>query len=362
MNLTVALAALPGVTLAFTLVNLATWTRGRAAPPTGQRVSALVPARNEEAAIGDCVRALLAEPFHEVLVCDDGSTDGTAAVLARLAADDARVRVITGVPLPKGWVGKAHACHQLAEAATGDVLCFVDADVRVEPGALGRITGLLTDADLLTAVPRQETGSVFEHMVLPLLHVVYVSWLPLALIPRVRDPRVLAANGQLMAMSRDVYRRFGGYAAVRDALVDDMALCRRAKENGLRVLFADGHDLARCRMYRDARGVWDGFSKNLYEGVGGTPLALIAALGLQAGAFLAPWVALPFAPRAAAWGVAMNVAQRVILAVRHRHNAAGVALHPFAVASLIAIGVNSWRWRTRGAVTWRGRAYSREST
>ncbi|MFO0631039.1 MAG: glycosyltransferase family 2 protein [Polyangiales bacterium] len=271
MNLAYALAALPGVTLALTLVNLATWTRGRPGDVGDLRVSALVPARNEEEAIEGCVRALLAEPFHEVIVCDDGSTDGTAARLEALAREDARVRVIHGRPLPKGWIGKAHACHQLAEAATGDVLCFVDADVRVSPGALGRIRGLLADADLLTAVPRQETGSLFEHMVLPLLHVVYVSWLPLALIPRVRDPRVLAANGQLVAMSRAAYDRFGGYAAVRDALVDDMALCRRAKESGPRVLFADGDALASCRMYRDARGVWEGFSKNLYEGVGGTP-------------------------------------------------------------------------------------------
>jgi chlorobactene glucosyltransferase len=346
--------------LGLTVVNALSWARARKGPDAADTASAsaLVPARNEEAAIEDCVRSLLAEPFDEVVVYDDGSTDGTPAILARMQAEHPRLRVVRGAGLPEGWVGKPHACQRLGEHAVGDLRVFVDADVRVEPGALSRIRALAADVDVLTAVPRQLTGSFMEHLVLPLLHLTYVSWLPLALIPLVRDPRVLAANGQLLAVRRAAWERLGGFSCARADVVDDMAFCRAAKRAGLRVRFADGHLLARCRMYTRGAEVWSGFSKNLYEGLGASPLALLGVLVLYTWAFVLPWALLPFGGAPAAVGVAANLAQRVLLAVRHRHSPLSVVLHPVAVCVLLAIAVNSWRWHARGEIAWRGRTYA----
>lgn len=360
------LAALPLMTLGLTVLNAAAWPRGRRA--VGARgVSVLIPARNEEATIGEAVRSALAQPVDEVVVYDDQSTDATPAILAEIAATDERLRVVQGSGLPAGWVGKPHACHRLAQHARGEVLLFLDADVSLLEGAVERIWGLFEDhaADVVTAVPRQVTGSFVERLVLPLLHVTYTSWLPLPLIWRTKDPRFLAANGQVLAVRRDAYDAAGGFEAVRDAVVDDMAFCAAQKRAGRRVVFADGHAIAQCRMYRSAAEVWAGFSKNIYEGLG-SPAGLVLALALYFGAFVAPWLALavgllgaPALLAPSAVGVGANLLQRLLLAVRHGHPSVAVALHPAAILVLAAIAVNSWVWHLRNDIVWSGRSYAR---
>ncbi len=350
-------AAAPIVPLAVTVVNLITW-RPANATFTAPRTSALVPARNEADAIVACVEALLREPFAEIVVCDDRSTDATPALLAALAARDPRLRVLQGTPLPPGHVGKAHACHQLATAATGDLLVFVDADTVLLPGALGRIAAATAEADVVSFLPAQVTGGPAEALILPLLHLTYLSWLPLRLVRAVADPRVLAANGQLLAVGRDAYARFGGYGAVAHEVVDDMAFCRAAKVAGLRVAFVDGAHVAMCRMYRSGREAWEGFSKNLYEGLGARVGPLLGALTLYTVCFLLPWLVWPFAPLPAAVGMGANLLQRALLAGRFRHAPWVVLAHPVGIVALLALAVNSWRWSRRGTILWRGRTYA----
>lgn len=362
-------AAIALFALANTALNAWTWPRGRPGVRFPGRVSVLVPARDEAAHITACVAAIARSepPVDEILVYDDGSTDGTGAVLADIAKHEPRLRILTGDGLPEGWVGKPHATHRLALAATGDWLVYVDADVRLERDGIGRLASLAHDlgGDVITAVPRQIMGGAVEQALMPLLAVTYVSWLPLFLVHRTLDPRFLAANGQVLAVRRATYEAIGGFRAVRRAVVDDMAFCRLAKERGHTVVFADGTPIARCRMYGSAGEVWRGFSKNLFEGLGERTGALVAAMALYALAFVVPWVALAAGVLtggallgAGLVGVGANVAQRAVLAVRHGHPAWSIAVHPLAVLVLLAIAVNSWRWTRRGAVAWRGRTYA----
>lgn len=364
-----ALLALPPLgVLGMVAFNLRAWPRGRADGTLRGPVSVLVPARDEAAGIERCVRAALANTPapDEVLVYDDGSSDGTGEIVARLAAGDARVRLLPGVPLPPGWVGKAHACHRLAAAASGQVLVFVDADTVVEPSCLARIGSLLEDrrADVVTAGPRQVTGTFTERLVVPLLSLAYTAWLPLPLVWRSRDPRFLVATGQLLAVRRAAYAAAGGWSEVRAEVVDDMAFCRRVKERGGRVVFADGHRMASCRMYRGWRQVVGGFSKNLYEGVGGRPSGLAAVVLAHVLVFLLPYAGLAAALGGAVYllvpslaGVAANLALRALLALRLRQPLEGVLLHPLAVLALLAIALNSFRWSRRGQIHWRDRTY-----
>ena len=361
-----AAAALLALTL--TLFNTLVWPRGRrdGAPP--ERLSVLIPARDEEETIVACVRAV-ASGSHapmEIIVCDDGSTDRTPELLEQLKDEIDTLRVVQGRPLKAGQVGKPRACAQLAQEARGDVLLFVDADTELTETGVARVGSLFARhrADLVTAVPRQVTGSLMERLVLPLLHVTYTSWLPLPLIWWSRDPRFLAANGQVLAVRAETYRRVGGFEAVIHEIVDDMAFCRLVKQSGAKVVFADGHDIARCRMYRSARQVWEGFSKNIYEGLGARWWALLLVIGLYGLTFIAPWVLAPLAlALGATWlpatiALAANVLQRLTLMLRHGHAPSGVALHPLGVAALLAIAVNSMRWTWRGQVGWRDRVYA----
>jgi chlorobactene glucosyltransferase len=367
----IAFALIPVSTLGLAAFNLLVWPRGRDQATFDQSVSVLIPARNEEANIEQCVRAIYASehPVQEVLVYEDRSTDATPKILRKLAREYPTLRIINGRPLKPGWVGKPHACRHLAEQSVGENLLFVDADTFLENSALNRLAWLQRthDAAMVSALPRQLTGSFFERLVIPLLHLSYVCWLPLPLIWKSHDPRFLAVNGQLMLLRRDALERVGGFESVRHEVVDDMALARRFKQHRARVVFADGFDIATCRMYRSAREVWQGFSKNLYEGLGATAFALIAVMALYAIAFVLPYAAVAglwsadhafgAAWRAGLCGIGANLGLRVLLAVRFRQPLEGILLQPLAVLNLMAIALNSFRWHRRGALHWSGREY-----
>ncbi len=357
---------------ALTLFNLLSWPRGRRGARVSLRPAVLVPARDEERNIEACLHAIFAADveLEEVIVYDDQSSDSTVEIVQRLCQRYAKLRLIRGGPLPGGRVGKPHACHQLALASRAEVLLFVDADTVLAPEGIRRMLSLLdpetgAGSDLVTAVPRQQMRGPLERLLMPLLVLTYTSWLPLRLVRHSRNPRFLAANGQLLMIRRGTYEATGGFGAVQREIVDDMALCRLAKVSGARVLFADGFEMASCRMYRSAGELWQGFTKNIYEGLGENPLALVLVLALYATAFVWPYLALGYAlglppdwwwPPAA--GVGANLAARAALVLRFRHPASGIVLHPVAVLLLMALAVNSFLTSRRGRVLWRGRSYA----
>ena len=298
-----ALAAFLGTAL----LNAVTFPRlaadaGRRSPGVG-RVSILIPARDEAASIGATIDDLLRQddPPLELLVLDDGSTDGTAEVVRAAAAAvggpdgsfpgrAALVRVLPGAPLPPGWAGKPWACHQLGEAAHGDRLLFTDADTRWEPGALGALVeeAERTRADLLTAWPTQTTVSWGERLTVPLIALTVIGYLP-ALVAHTLPLRIFtAANGQCLLFRREAYERIGGHASVAGRVLDDVSLGRRVKVAGLRLRMVEGAGLVGCRMYRDWASARDGFGKNILAGFGGLPGLLVATV-FHWLVFLGPW-------------------------------------------------------------------------
>lgn len=339
------------------------------------RVSMLVPARDEARQIADCLTALQhAVPADgsiqaEILVYDDGSTDGTGEIVERLRRPLADrpdlaplppIRLMRGGSLPEGWAGKPHACQRLAEAATGDILIFCDADVRLQPGAVAAMVEALTDikrpAELLTLLPLQRMPTAAEGWLLPLLHVALLCWLPLPLMDLTYYHRFCAACGQVVAIRRDAWDRLGGYAAIRGSVIEDVALVRAARRARMRARFCDGSEIATCRMYEDLPGIWAGFSKNIYPGLG--PINLLVALSLYLGCFVAPILALPARPLAAIGGTAAILATRALLSLRFKQPLWSAPLHPLAVLALCGIALNSARWSLLGMIRWRGRVYA----
>jgi len=240
--------------------------------PTAQdlpKVSILVPARNEEANIRMCVESLLAQnyPDFEILVLDDNSTDRTRAILEQMSQRNPYLKVSSGEPLPAGWLGKHWACHQLTQNAAGDLLLFTDADTRFEPNALrDSVSALLAQrADLVTAFPREEMLTWGERLTVPILGFGVFCFFPIRLAEITRLPFLSVTVGQFMLFRRSAFESIGGYAAIRQHLVDDMMLGRKIVAHGLRWQLMDATRHVTCRMYRDFSDALDGFTKNIFS-------------------------------------------------------------------------------------------------
>lgn len=332
-------------------------------------LSVLIPARDEADNIGDCLSSVLASNTGgigvEIIVLDDSSTDGTGAIAA---AAGSGVRVLKGRELPEGWLGKSHACAQLAEAASGDWLLFLDADVRLQHGALQAALSAAEAAGggMITGFPRQMTGTWLERLVVPLMVFTIICHLPIPLVRGSRDPRFVAAHGGFILIHRDSYDSCGGHEAIRSELVDDMALARAVKRSGGTVALMDVTEQVFMRMYHNARQVWNGYRKNIYAGIGRSPLLLLGVLITYLSLYAVPaaavlYYALSAQPSAALWPAAALFAG---LAVKRTSDAAGrqpfwfCLLLPASVLCLSLIAVASWRGsRTRAGYEWKGRRY-----
>lgn len=253
-------AGVLAVKLVTLVINSFTFPHLQKGRRTGrERVSVLIPARNEEANLARYLPGLLAQGASEVIVLDDQSSDRTS-VVARAAG----ATVINGTALPAGWRGKNWACHQLAQAASGDVLVFTDADVMWREGALHAVLRQLesSGAGLLSVFPRQHNETVGERLLTPLVDDVLLSLFPVPLL-KVPSAAASAANGQVMAFTREAYGRSGGHAGVRGELLEDVKLGRNVKGSGERLALALGGDLIGVRMYRSYPESVAGFAKSM---------------------------------------------------------------------------------------------------
>jgi chlorobactene glucosyltransferase len=237
-----------------------------AVPEDAPLISVIVPARNEAANIERCVRSILAQRYTnlEIIAIDDASTDATPQILARLAAEDTRLRVVSGGTLPPGWTGKNHAIYQGVQHARGAWLLFVDADVTLQPGALGAAyqTAQQRDVKLITLWARQELHTFWERAAQPVIIGMNQAVDPWQRVSDPRHPDAAYANGQFIFIDRAIYDTIGGHAAVRDEVVEDQMLSWRLKRAGYRMLMMDGTRLISTRMYTSLQSIWEGWSKN----------------------------------------------------------------------------------------------------
>ncbi|REK15556.1 MAG: glycosyltransferase [Planctomycetota bacterium] len=363
-------AALPATVFALNLRRFKT-LEDASAPAVP--VSILIPARDEEQSISNCLRAVLADDSNdmEVIVLDDGSIDRTAALVLELAATDPRLRLEHAPPLPEHWCGKQFACATLADLASGELLLFIDADVRLAPGAVARLSTAMEQQglDLLSGFPRQETITIVERMVIPLMHFILLGFLPLGRMRRSRHPAYAAGCGQLMMVRRSSYHRAGGHAAIRESLHDGLRLPRAFREAGLLTDLCDATDLAVCRMYRNAAEVIRGLAKNAVEGIAAPGLIVPATAVLLLGQ-VAPIVicvgalaagSYPvFATALAALGA--SLLPRWMATRRFGQSRLGAVLHPIGVLLFVAI---QWyaciRSLAGGSPRWKGREYPTRS-
>ena len=331
-------------------------------------VSVCVPARNEEFRIRPCLESFLRQdyPRVEVLILDDQSTDGTYRLLKEYSAKSKSFKALRGKALPKGWVGKPWACHQLALKARGEWLFFTDADTWHSPDMLKRSVQAAEEekADLLSCFTRQETKTWLEYLVIPVMVFCLTAFLPVSRVLKrgTRFSKFAGAGGQFLLFKRKAYKAIGGHACVKNEIVEDLKIGNHLVQKGLKLVLLNGVEVTLCRMYQSARDVWEGFSKNFFPAFGfsvGKALAgycfllSVTVLPFALLIFLIPWTPL----FNAALGLALlQILLRLNQARHYRLPFFSCFLHPLGNLLFVLIGFNSMRWFLwKGQGHWKGR-------
>ena len=239
------------------------------------RVSAIVPARNEEGVIAACVESLAVQKeIAEILVIDDQSTDRTAEIVRSISSQNPNVRLLEATELPSGWVGKNNAVWIGAKEARSEWLLFTDADAVHAPDSAATALAIASENDtaLVSFSPEQLMQTWYEKAVVPYVFTRLSSRFRFA---DVNDPKntAAAANGQFILIRRDAYDAVGGHASVAGDVLEDVALAASVKAAGCRIWFGSGKGIVRVRMYRSFAAMWEGWKKNLYSLMGGNPRA-----------------------------------------------------------------------------------------
>ncbi len=335
-----------------------------ARPAAAPAVAIIVPARDEAALIGRSIASLLAQDYAgavDVVLVDDGSSDGTAAVARALG--DARLRVLDGTPRPPGWAGKLWAVQQGIAASTAPFLLLTDADIVHAPAHLATLMAQAerSGADLVSEMVALNCTSLAERALIPAFVYFFQLLYPFA---RVNAPasRVAAAAGGSVLIRRAALERAGGIAAIRGALIDDVALAAAVKPGGTIWLGHSG--LARSvRPYPALRDIWQMVARSAYVQLRYSPVLLAAStLGLTL-IFLVPPVATLFGHGASrllgllAWAI---MAATFLPTLRRFHRSPLHApLLPLVALFYMAATLGSALDHHRGrGVVWKRRAYT----
>ncbi len=327
-------------------------------------VSVLIPARNEENNIRKVIKSLMKQnyPNFEIIVLNDNSTDNTLKITMDIVNSNQliNIKVIDGKTLPTGWLGKNWACFQLFENSQGEILIFTDADNSYSEDAISKTVGMMQEynLDLFSAFPQQITTSFWEKLIIPVIDLIIYSGLILKTTLTIPLSIFSAANGQWIAVNRGSYSRIGTHKAVKDNIVEDVALSRLFKKSNFRTLTGAGTGIVYGKMYNNGREIWNGLSKNLF---GLTNFKTIPFFFFLIIAFLS--AVLPFVLLVIGYfssfimiAISLNFLWRFMLSISFKHNLIiSIFLHPVSIVVIIIIGINSYFRSKYGTLKWKDR-------
>lgn len=341
------------------------------------RVVVCIPARDEESTVPLLIADLREQTYGgelRVIVLDDGSSDGTLAAARRAADGDPRITVVsTCSPPSPGWTGKAAACRTLADIGLDDrpdVIVFVDADVRLAPDAIAASVSVLRehDAALMCPWPEQESGSLVEHLVQPLLAFSWMSSLSVPLANRSWRPSLAVACGQFLMFDAGAYREIGGHESVASSSTEDLDIARTLRRNHKRTILVSGAGFVSCRMYRSWPKLREGYTRWLWSSFGGRVGTALALVGVSVVYLLPPAAALVGTGRTRRMGTVGYLAAVTARLCSARSESAGRAdvadlartaaaacAHPVSAAIFATLVLDSRRRFARNELSWKSR-------
>jgi len=336
----------------------------------GVTVSILIPARNEENRISECLESLISQCNNviEIIVLDDRSVDSTSEIVMGFSELDSRVKLMAGEELPSGWIGKHWACHQLSLVARGNYLLFIDADT-----VLGKDAVLLAlkksvhgDCDLLTFIPRRIAKCLAEKLMFPFIDWAIFCWLPMKVAHRTKNPYLSATYGQFMLFKKLSYERIGGHSKIKDNAVDDMELGRMVKSEGLVWNLLDSQGLVTSLPYESNSDALKGISRSVFPALNYHVSFLVAFSMLLLGIAYIPIYGIVNEVVSDGWSMriflvslfscSMTVISWTFVCVRFRHSKYLVIMFPIAISLIVLVAYHSMfanamkfqSWKNRG--------------
>ena len=322
-----------------------------------QSVSILIPMRNEAENVTELMTLLKGQSYlsnFEIIALDDSSSDNTKELL--LGVSQGNLKVISGRQLEQGWLGKNYACYQLAMAARGEYLVFLDADVRLDPEAVASTIESMRawNWDFISAYPRQIALTFLERLTQPLLQWSWFTTLPLRISEKWPRPSTVVANGQFMVIKRQAYFDCDGHKGVKSEVLDDLFLARNLVRSGTKGGVADGSRVSYCRMYSSASQLIEGYTKSQWSAFI-NPLGALLAIALLTLTSIFPFVA-GLAGELSGWYLYFAVVMtRVLSGIKTRTIPSTSLLHPLSALIWIYLIAISWIKKYRGELSWRGR-------
>jgi glycosyltransferase involved in cell wall biosynthesis len=343
-------------------------------------VTILIPAKDEGERIAGCLASALAQDYPDfaVIAIDDRSTDQTGEVMDQMAKGDPRLTVlhIKEGSLPTGWFGKSFALHCAIPSASGKWFCFVDSDVVLQPDVVSATIAVAEYKrfDLVSLLPRLESGSFWESLIVPLGGAA-TSAMYLLPFTNYNESKIAFANGQYLCIRREVYEAIGGHEAVGGMFSEDVQIAKRVKGMGYRPRLSIGTDYAAVRMYSSPAAVFKGWARNFYAGSLGRPYRILAAIAFALICCFSAYVAIGWGiwrqvhPVTSIGGIGWLATGGIHLILMtfflslmyswSGNRPALALLFPLGGGLLLAIFARALWLCTSGRVEWRGTTYSR---
>lgn len=331
-------------------------------------ISVLVPARNEEGNIGNCIKSILNQDYKnfELIVLNDNSIDRTKEIMNSF--NDSRLKIINGKSLEQGWVGKNFSCHQLQQVAIGEYLLFTDADTEMSNDCISSSINFAieNETDFLTIIPFEESVTFWEKAVIPMLYFAIMVFLPVPLIERFKRKEFAMGNGQFMLFKRSFYDKIGGHQSLKNKIVEDLWLARRVKEFGGKLILANGMDVMKCRMYKSLEEIWNGFSKNIFAGLSFSVIGLMVVTLLNFIFFISPVFFLlyglsisnSFIISLSLISILIPIIIRITHSIKFKQPFWFSFLNVLSCFFIILVSLNSYRVLKFGkGASWKGREY-----
>lgn len=333
----------------------------------GPLLSVLIPARNEEANIANCLESLINQSYqnYEVIVLNDNSTDKTPLIIDQFSKQYKHIRHINGQPLAPGWYGKPYAMQQLLNEANGELVMFIDADTTHHPNALSfSVSQLINNqVDMISAYTYHRMDSLGEKIILPVFYIMMAMILPFILITKSQNPRHSFAIGAYMLYRQSALKRIGGFELVKNEVNEDIIITRLLKKANYKTLFIDAKQYVTTWNYRNFKEAFHGVSKNIFAGVDKNIIQLLGSLCMVSMIIVGPFILLIDGLITHQWHLiifALPIAIFTVMWAQVLHNRGQsrwmALLYPAMFFVLITMAIkSSWQTLFGKGINWKSR-------